>query len=428
LDEPTADADQLSAIPPVLERGSWLDHFAEFPLPIGISKDQCRKFTIEFDELLYKSWNLGANVVLVWKISESATGIDLLMCKHSNIVEFVRSSTDPKERNARGAYMESLLAIDKQVDADDFEQIAGNLNIEPTHIRLPFVPGVDLSIGLMSAVARRYGVSLVDDRAVILFDAVGFSLLPSLEQMTQLNSLSYSINSAYSRLLEKEINVNFARTTTGDGFYIWNRKRGIDANIELYHLMLMILAVNAIEQRDATIPNLVPQLRACFHVGSHYEFYQPEALSPTTFSYLVGEVTIELARMIDHALPGQIMVGDFRTPMHDYDTGGVEIIDSIEFVDRARNSLSKLKGLKLANAEVEEIKCYLTGSRYRDGKFNINQYVVPDKHGMFHKVYNAKLNIHRDNAEPIYLGIQNDEIPDFADITMELKQKIRAMR
>jgi hypothetical protein len=47
---------------------------------------------------------------------------------------------------------------------------------------------------------------------------------------------------------------------------------------------------------------------------------------------------------------------------------------------------------------------------------------------MFHKVYNAKLNIHRDNAEPIYLGIQNDEIPDFADITMELKQKIRAMR
>jgi hypothetical protein len=132
--------------------------------------------------------------------------------------------------------------------------------------------------------------------------------------------------------------------------------------------------------------------------------------------------------MIEHATPGQIMIGDFRTPMHDYDTGGVEIIDSIEFIDRARNSLHRLKGLELANAEVEEIKCYLTGSRCSDGKFNINQYAVSDKHGMFHKVYNAKLNIHRDHAEPIYLGIQNDEIPDFADTTMELKQHKRALQ
>ncbi|MDA0824714.1 MAG: hypothetical protein O3C28_20165 [Proteobacteria bacterium] len=358
-------------------------------------------------------------------ISEVGTGIDLLLCKHSDIVEFVRSSEDLLERNERGAYMESLLAIDKQVDADDFEQIAKHLDIEPTHVPLRFVPGLDLDLGLMSAIVRRYGVSLVDDRAVILFDAVGFSLLPPLEQMTQLNSLSYSINSAYSRLLEKDIDINFARTTTGDGFYIWNRKRGIDANIELYHLMLMTLAVNAIEQQDASVANLVPQLRACLHVGSHYEFYQPEALSPTTFSYLVGEVTIELARMIEHAVPGQIMIGDFRTPMHDYDTGGVEIIDSIEFIDRARNSLYKLQGLELANAEVEEIKCYLTGSRCSDGKFNINQYAVSDKHGMFHKVYNAKLNIHRDHAAPIYLGIQNDEIPD---TTMELKHFKRAVK
>jgi hypothetical protein len=412
LDETNTDADQLPAVPPVQKRGSWLDQFSEFPLPAGVSKELSRKFTIEFDQLLYENWELGANVVLVWTISEIGTGIDLLMCKHSEIVKFVRSSVDPLERNERGAYIESLLTIDKQVDLDDFEQIAGNLKLEPTHIRLPFVPGLELNLDLMSAVARRYGVSLVDDRAVILFDAVGFSLLPPLEQMTQLNSLSYSINSAYSRLLEKEIDINFARTTTGDGFYIWNRKRGIDANIELYHLMLMILAINEIEHRDATAPNLVPQLRACLHVGSHYEFYQPEALSPTTFSYLVGEVTIELARLIEHALPGQIMIGNFRTPMHDYETGGIEIIDSIKFVERARNSLSMLNGLKLANAAVEEIKCYLTGSQCSDGKFNVNQYAVSDKHGMFHKVYNAKLNIHRDNAEPIYLGIQNEAVPD----------------
>jgi hypothetical protein len=49
----------------------------------------------------------------------------------------------------------------------------------------------------------------------------------------------------------------------------------------------------------------VPRLRACFHVGSHYEFYQSEGLNPTSFSYLVGQVTIELARMIEARQPGR---------------------------------------------------------------------------------------------------------------------------
>ena len=412
--------DQATEALSILKRGSWLDHFSEFSLPAGISEDQSRKFTIAFDQLLYENWGLGANVVLAWTIGDGGIGIDFLMCKHSEIVEFVGSSADPLERDERSAYMESLLAIDKRFDSEDFKQISRRLHLAPQYMRLPFVPGDELDLNLMSAVVRRYSVSLVDDRAVILFDAVGFSLLSPLEQMTQLNSLSSSINAAYSILLHKEINVNFARTTTGDGFYIWNRKRGIDANIELYHLMLMVLAINAIEHNHAAIPNVVPRLRACIHVGSHYEFYQPEALSPTTFSYLVGAVTIELARMIEHALPGQIMVGDFRTPMYDYVSGDIEIIDSIRFIDQARSSLMRLVGLQLGSTRIDAIKCYLTGSKCRDGEFDINQYAVFDKHGMPHKVYNAKLNIHRLNDEPIYLGIQNDLIPEFGDTTMEL--------
>ena len=422
MSETNTASDQVEQIPSFPTRGSWLDHFAGFQLPKGVSEEQSHRYTIAFDQLFYENWGLGRNVVLAWTVSGAGIGIDLLMCKHSDIVEFVSSSSDPLPRDERSAYIESLLAIDQRVDAEDFHQIAQHLQIAPIHMQLPFVPGRELNIDLMSAVARRYGISLVDDRAVILFDAVGFSLLPPLEQMTQLNSLSCSINLAYSKLLDREIDINFARTTTGDGFYIWNRKRGIDANVELYHLMLMILAINAIEQRDAPNPNLVPRLRACMHVGSHYEFYQPEALSPTTFSYLVGEVTIELARMIEHALPGQIMVGDFRTPMHDYESGGVEIIDSIGFIDRARKSLSQLQGMKFSSTKIDAIKCYLTGNRCDGGNFDIKQYAVADKHGMFHKVYNAKLNIHQHDDEPIYLGIQQEAIPDFADETMELVQ------
>ncbi len=114
-------------------------------------------------------------------------------------------------------------------------------------------------------------------------------------------------------MLKKEIDISFARSTTGDGFYIWNRDRSIQANVNLYHFMHLVLADNAIAMSKSSA-STTPRIRACFHLGSHYEFYQSEGLSPTIYSYIVGDVTIELARMIERALPGQILVGDFKMP------------------------------------------------------------------------------------------------------------------
>ncbi len=50
-------------------------------------------------------------------------------------------------------------------------------------------------------------------------------------------------------------------------------------------------------------------------MGSRYELYQAEGVSPTVFSYIVGDVTIELARMVDHAKTDQILIGDFSCEM-----------------------------------------------------------------------------------------------------------------
>src|SRR5690606_40114730 len=86
---------------------------------------------------------------------------------------------------------------------------------------------------------------------LVLFDIVGFGLLHPFEQMAQLNSLSYSLNSAQSKLLDRKIGVDFARTTTGDGFYVWNRDLDIGASINLYHLMYLVLADNAIARQKA---------------------------------------------------------------------------------------------------------------------------------------------------------------------------------
>ena len=78
------------------------------------------------------------------------------------------------------------------------------------------------------------------------------------EQMMQLNSLSYSLNSAQSKLLTQRIGVDFSRTTSGDGFYIWNRDLTLNGNVNLYHFMQLVLADNAIAHKKAR-HNTVPR-------------------------------------------------------------------------------------------------------------------------------------------------------------------------
>src|SRR5690606_41463513 len=87
-----------------------------------------------------------------------------------------------------------------------------------------------------------------------------------------------------------------------------------------------------------------------------------EGLNPTLSHYIVGDVTVELARMIDRALPNQILLGDFRSEIRQAD-GTTRSIGAVDFVHRATDSLHQLKGLELSGERIELIKTYLTGSR-----------------------------------------------------------------
>lgn len=393
-----------------------------YALPPGITEAQLRDHIVALDQLLYGLWNLGENLVFGWM--PTPQGLALLVAPHPLLIEYAQGGGDAIESARRTALLDELLATQEQLAPAQFTRMAHELGIKPRRLKLAFDLELGLGLELTAAIVARYGIRLVEDRAVILFDAVGFSLLTPLQQVVQLNALSCSVNAAYAKLLDREININFARTTTGDGFYIWNRMRGIEANVELYQLLQFILADNALARERAQSPESVPRLRACFHVGSHYEFYQSEGLNPTSFSYLVGQVTIELARMIERALPGQILVGKFNTLMRDAASGAVQRIDSVDFVERTRQPLKVLNGLALGGAEIDEIACYLTGPRddsvlghdRRDDPgeaYDISEYEIADKHGRHHRVYNAKINIHRRHGEPIYLGLREDDLGDF---------------
>ncbi len=368
----------------------------------------------ELDETLHAFWGLGRNIILAWTPVDH--GMRVLVIPHYILGELAGGQTDGEAADLK--FVDEVIAGHTIIDPDGFDGIARYFGFEPQVIGLSFTPGRDLSLDLLEGVVRRYSISYIENGAVALFDIVGFSLYSPLEQVTQLNSLAYSVNASFSKMLAKNLDIQFARTTTGDGFYIWNRDRSVESNINLYHLMHLILADNAIA-RSKGKANTTPRLRASFHVGVYYEFFQSEGLSPTVYSYIVGDVTIELARMIDHALPGQILVGDFGVDMRERETGEVKRFRTSEFIDRTRQSLSNLEGMVLSGENVESIQCYLTGDRIGDGDFGVKRYVLSDKHARTRKVYNAKVNIYRSGGRPIYLGFQTSDLADFQYVEEE---------
>ena len=106
----------------------------------------------------------------------------------------------------------------------------------------------------------------------------------------------------------------------------------------------------------------------------------------------------------------KIVVGDFLADMPGPDTAGTRELSSIEFIDKAYQSLSNLQGLVLSDDEINSIQCYLTGQRNTDGGFSIKRYFLHDKHGLTRHIYNAEVNIYRQQAGPIYLGVQDKEM------------------
>jgi hypothetical protein len=79
-------------------------------------------------------------------------------------------------------------------------------------------------------------------------------------------------------------------------------------------------------------------------------------------------------------------------------------------MQRAQGNLAQLSGVELSGERVSAIKCYLTGEDMGGGQFNIRRLTIKDKHGLSRVAFNAKVNIYRENAEPILLGIQDRKL------------------
>jgi hypothetical protein len=401
-----------SGIRRMADYSPYLDQLAGLAQQMGLRQ---RSNLTHVETALRSHWSLGQNSILSWSPLDQS--ILILVVPHYAIAEYTSPQDGTLPPLVSPRFITELITGDRQLSISQMQKVARLLQIEPITIalRVP-LEGSEVETKIIEKMIRKYGINYVPSRAVTLFDIVGFSLLTPFEQMTQLNSLSYSLNSAHAKMLEADVNIDFARSSSGDGFYIWNRDQGLEASVNLYHFMHIVLADNAIA-RSKTSSKAVPRLRACFHVGSCYEFHQAEGLNPTTHDFIVGDVTIELARMIDAALPGQILVGDFMADIEIVnDKGEVTIqpnVDAVTFLQRAQGNLSQLSGMELSGERVTAIKCYLTGENMGGGQFNIRRLTIKDKHGLSRVAFNAKVNIYRETAPPILLGIQDKKLPAF---------------
>ncbi len=372
------------------------------------------------EQTLRRQWRLGQNIVLCWSADER--GVLVIFVPHYFLGNFCAAGETPSRGTSGGedneAFIRGLISGRRRKTRAQLFEISERLDVAPTFIKLNTALAEERNVlQAVEQLIKRYGLSYVESRAVLLFDIVEFSLHTPFEQASQLNSLSYSLNSAYNKLLASGIEINFARTTTGDGYYIWNRDIGPAANRDLFYFMLLVVADNAVA-RAASKGHTVPLIRTGYHIGGHYELYQAEGVNPTVFSYIVGDVTIELARMVDLAQPRQILVGDFNCESPAWQSGEesrsptkvAPMISAPAFVSACNRDLADIQGTQLSGKPISAMSCFLSGGEGEAVKPGPRRFRIVDKHGLSRHAYNLQIEMELE-GQTLSLGLDGSKLP-----------------
>ena len=209
-------------------------------------------------------------------------------------------------------------------------------------------------------------------------------------------------------------------TTTGDGFYVWNAHYGIQGDVALFCSILLVLgytyAARGIADGEALT---VPRLRAGIHFGSHYEFYQGGSSSLESGGYIVGDVTINLARILGKARAGHFLVGAYSRTLDPADVVAMPqlenypTIDTLTFMGLAQEGVRKLTGGPFPGGKIDHTQVFFTGPRVSDNEFRMRKYYVRDKHGLVHGCYNARVAIRASNGNTVTFGLMDEELKQF---------------
>jgi hypothetical protein len=128
------------------------------------------------------------------------------------------------------------------------------------------------------------------------------------------------------------------------------------------------------------------------------------------FSYIVGDVTIELARMVDLAQAGQILVGDFRCPGDAAGGRSGPQTTAPAFVSSCNRELAAMHGTQLSSKTVESLSCRLTSGEGPQGKTEPRRFRIVDKHGLSRHAYNLEIEMDL-QGQALSLGLDAARLP-----------------
>ena len=351
----------------------------------------------ELESSLARIFAHGANLIVGWHLA--ANGIKVL-----HLPSYALSSTP-------GFSTESLTPSKFLKTEAEFHHLS-NIGARVTSIPLSFdVPNEAKTITAVDQLIRRYSITHRPWRCVSLFDIVGFSTYAPIDRITLITMLSHHITVAADKCRQLELPVEIGMTTTGDGFYVWNDRVGLGADVALYSVTMLALTYNYAAlgvARAAAVPNL----RCCIGFGEHYEYYQHRTDSRDPQCFIVGDVTIELARMMSAAIDNQILIGGHQRPTKDG-----RVVDTPAFVKLAQSGLDRLIGMQIPGGEIAEIKSYLTGERIMDGDFGLKHRSTVDKHDIPHSCFNAKLKVTDRSGGTVLIGRLDGDLEGFTALS-----------
>lgn len=342
---------------------------------------------------LFDLWQFGGNAVVGWMPTRA--GIDVL--------------TVPKIRlfNAKDL-PRRVFAGDRLMGPQTFNEVTAALGVQPVELRLPQPVGNGpdaVPIAAIEPVFTRFAVTKAAHHAVILIDIVGFSRFSPEEQACQLATLEFALNIATEAAREQGVDLDAGRSTTGDGFYVWNRNKGFAADVDLFAALVLFHTYHSLLRRRVKVASAVPTIRTAISIGSHYSYRQPDREGTRDAEYIVGDVTISLARLMAQTAAEQIVIGDFQRPNDD----SGEVLPADRFIQVVADRLARMKDLSILGHLLQRLSFYLTGPKLADGGFGIQKLRIVDKHGFEHVGYNGKINVFLESGETFYCGLQHGD-------------------
>ncbi len=333
-----------------------------------------------FRKELDRLWLLGRSLVVGWSMIRGR--VALLLLPNARLPEIERIGP------------ELIGGGPRRLSPEAFQAAVKRFRLEPVLMERPEI-GVltPRAVAAIEALLRPYGLAFTERRAVALVDIVAFSRATRLEQAAKLNSLAYSIAIAQRRSAQLDLDVDLGRSSTGDGFYLWNRRGGDAADVDLACLVLLALADNRLAADGGGV---VPLLRAGMTIGSHFSFFQPDNEGDRSYEFIVGETTIALSRIVTAAAPKQILLG-------------VGVSDGVKFAAAIQLRLAGLGRVALPDVYLQCRAVRLSGGAAP------RRSVVRGKHGIDYPAYNLRADLELDDGGAVSLGLATETEPPRAE-------------